>query len=93
MVWLFTVVPAIVTEILPELAAAGTTATMLVGEMTENVAGAPLNFTADAPERLTPVIVTDVPTVALAGVIAEIDGGRPKAATLVAVPSGVVTVI
>jgi len=56
----------------------------------------PLNLTLVAPEKLAPVIVTDVPTVPLLGENESMTGGGAvtvKSAPLVAVPPGVVTVI
>ena len=85
----------VVTEIGPVVAPAGTVALMCVLLVTVNVvAETPLNFTAVAPVKLVPVIVTDVPTGPLAGVN-EVIVGAPvtvtvKLVALVAVPPAVV---
>ena len=53
----------VVTEIGPDVALPGTLAPMVLSFVTLKVAlGMPLNETAVAPERFTPVIVTMVPT-------------------------------
>ena len=51
----------------------------------------PLNFTAVAPVKFKPLIVTTVPTVPVAGVKLAMVGAATKVAALVAVPPGVVT--
>ena len=62
-------VPAlVVTEILPEVAPAGTEVVIWVALATVNVAVVPLNFSAVAPANAVPVTVTGVPTSPLAGV-------------------------
>ena len=67
----------------------------MVAEFTVKVALAPLNVTAVAPVKLVPLMVTLVPTGPLAGVKLVIVGGliTVKLPALVAVPSGVVTLI
>ena len=60
----------LVTEIVPVLAPTGTTTTIIVGETLDIVAATPLNFTTllEATElKPLPLIVTEVPTVPLAG--------------------------
>ncbi len=73
------VVPALlVTVIDPVLAPEGTTAVIEVELTTVNEAASiPLNFTAEVPVKLVPVIVTVVPALAhsLVGVNEEIVGG------------------
>ena len=86
----------VVTVIGPLPAPAGTVVLTWVAEATVKVALVPLNATAVAPVRFVPVIVTAVPAAPLAGVKPVIVGGGPaivKLLVLVAVPSGVVTVI
>src|SRR5687767_4585567 len=62
---------------------------------TVNEADRPLNFTLVAPEKDLPVIVTGVSTMPSGGRNASITGGcvTRKSIALVAVPSGVVTLI
>lgn len=86
----------VVTLILPDTAPAGTVAVILVAEFTEKVVAAtPPNFTAVAPVKPVPLMVTTVPTGPLVGVNEVIDGAvvTVKSDALVAVPPGVVTVI
>ncbi len=52
-----------------------------------------MNFTAVAPVKLLPVIVTDVPTAPDAGVKLAIDGMTVKLPALATVPPGVVIAI
>ena len=52
----------VLTMILPVVAPAGTVAVIFVAELTVNVAITPLNFTAVAPVKFVPEIVTEVPT-------------------------------
>jgi hypothetical protein len=60
--------PAVVTDTVPLVAPVGTVAVTCVAELTVNdVADVPLNFTAVAPVKPVPVIVTDVPTGPLVG--------------------------
>src|SRR5690348_11826248 len=59
--------PGPVTAIGPVVAPLGTVAVICVAEFTVNVADVPLNFTAVAPVKFVPAIVTDVPTVPLVG--------------------------
>ena len=68
MVELVAVPPDVVTEIGPEVAPEGTDAATCVSEFTAKDALVPLNFTAEAPVKLFPAIVTDVPTGPLVGV-------------------------
>ena len=58
-----------------------------------NTAAAPLNLTAEAAVKPEPVIATAVPTLPWIGANPLITGTMPNEAALVAVPSGVVTVI
>jgi hypothetical protein len=88
--------PGVVTLIGPLVAPLGTVAVICVPELTVKVALAPLKETLDAPVRLVPVIVTDVPTgpdVGLNPLIAGGGGVTVKLEPLVAVPPGVVTEI
>jgi hypothetical protein len=64
---------------------------MAVADVTVKVAAVPLNFTAAAPLKFVPVMVTTVPLGPLAGVKLAIVGAAVKLAALVAVPPGVVT--
>jgi hypothetical protein len=101
---LVAVPPGVVTEILPVVAPEGTTAVIFVAELTVNdVALTPLNFTDvvvnPVPLKFVPLIVTVVPTGPLVGENEEIVGAGAvvevtvKTEELVAVPSGVVTLI
>ena len=95
---LLVAVPAeVVTEIVPDVAPAGTVAVIEVALTTLNVAAVvPLNFTAVAPLKFEPVIDTLVPAAPDAGVNDVIPGAvalTVKLVLLVAVPPGVVTVI
>jgi hypothetical protein len=101
---LVAVPPGVVTEIFPVVAPVGTVAVIFVAELTENdVALTPLNFTDvvvnPVPLKFVPLIVTDVPTGPLVGENEEIVGAGTvvevtvKTEELVAVPSGVVTLI
>jgi hypothetical protein len=91
-----TVPPGVVTEILPVVAPVGTRALTVVALSTVKVdAAVPLKLTAVAPVRFFPVIVTSVPAepdegenVVMAGAATTV-----KLVALVAVPSGVPTVI
>jgi len=86
--------PGVVTVIGPEVAPAGTVA-MIFMPLNLNDALVPLNVTEVAPLRFAPLIVTDVPTLPLAGVKPVIVGGRfattVKFVELIAVPPPVVT--
>lgn len=65
---LFAVPPAVVTEINPDVAAVGIAAVICVGESTVNDAMfTPLTLTAVTPKNPDPVIITDEPTIPLAG--------------------------
>jgi hypothetical protein len=82
----------------PVLAPLGTVALICVSELTTNEAGVPLKATVVAPAMCSPLIATVVPTGPLVGVKELIVGGGPgtvtvKAAVLVALPAGVVTLI
>ena len=101
---LVAVPPGVVTEILPVVAPVGTVAVIFVAELTVNdVALTPLNFTDvvvnPVPLKFVPLIVTAVPTRPLVGENEEIVGAGTvvevtvKTEELVAVPSGVVTLI
>src|SRR5215470_3689758 len=90
---LFPVPAGVVTLILPELAPAGTVAVIRVAELTVNAAGVPLNLTAVAPVKFTPVTTTLAPTAPVAGVNFVIRGATVKLVALVAVPPGVATVM
>ena len=86
----------VVTEIVPVVAPFGTVAVICVPESTVNVADLLFeNFTAVAPVKFVPVIVTDVPPGPELGVN-EVIVGTPvtvKSVELVAVPPAVVTLI
>ena len=69
---------ALVTMILPEVAAAGTVARSCVSESTMKVPETPLNVTEVVPVNLLPVSVTWLPTGALAGLNEVIDGLLPE---------------
>jgi hypothetical protein len=58
----------VVTVIGPEVAPTGTLAAIVVGAFTVNVAASPLNWTAVAPVRAVPAIVTFAPGAPLLGV-------------------------
>src|SRR5438046_5154850 len=92
---LLAVPPGVVTLIGPLVAPAGTVAVIAVAELTVKLALVPLNSTAEAPVKLVPLMVTLVPTGPLPGVKLVIVGGlmTVKLAALLAVPSGVVTLI
>ena len=79
--------PGVVTDTLPDVAPAGTVATICLADLTVKDAPVPLNRTAVAPVRFVPVIVTDVPTPPEAGVNDETVGAwkTVKLAVLVAV--------
>jgi hypothetical protein len=89
----------VVTEIFPVEAPVGTVAVIRVpGVFTENVvAAAPPNFTDVAPPKSEPLMVTEVPTGPLVGekevMVGAAGAVTTKSVALVAVPSGVVTLI
>src|SRR5258706_4236472 len=86
---------AVVTLTDPVVAPAGTVVWMVVSEITEKAALTPLNFTAVAPVKFVPLIVTVVPTCPVTGVKLVIVGGLAvtvNALGLVALPADVVTV-
>jgi hypothetical protein len=58
---LVAVPPRVVTVILPVVAAAGTVAVILVGELRVKVAATPLNLTEDVLLKVVPLMVTLVP--------------------------------
>jgi hypothetical protein len=80
---LLAVPPGVVTETFPLVAPLGTIALIDVAVSEENAAITPLNFTAEAPARFVPVIVTVVlPAIPLAGENPDTDaGGESGAAT------------
>jgi hypothetical protein len=85
-----------VTDIAPEVAPAGTTAVIRVGELMVNVALAPLNLTVVTSSRFVPLICTLVPGAPLVGENEEIVGGlavTTKLLELTAVPDAVTTLI
>ena len=83
---------AVVTLTFPVVVPVGTTAWIAVADVTAKfVELTPLIFTAVAPVKFRPVIVTTLPTCPLAGEKLVIAGAAAKLATLVAVPPGVVT--
>jgi hypothetical protein len=95
---LVAVPPGVVTLILPVCAPEGTTAVIWVSELTVKVVALVfLNFTSVAPVRLVPVMITEVPTGPVIGTKEVIVGAGTvvtvKFPGLVAVPSGVVTLI
>jgi len=92
---LVAVPPGPVTEIGPLFAPLGTVAVIVFGGNTVNFAFELLNFTAVAPVKFVPVMVTMVPALALLGEKSVIVGAMTtvNAKALVAVPPGVVTVI
>ena len=70
----------VVTEIVPVVEPEGTVAVICVELLTvKEVAAVPLNFTAVAPVRFVPVIVTLVPTGPLVGLKLVIEGEPPPA--------------
>jgi hypothetical protein len=64
---------------------------MTVADVIVKADAVPLNFTAVAPLKFVPVMVTLAPTPPLVGVKLAIVGAAVKFAALVAVPPGVVT--
>src|SRR5437762_1366251 len=95
---LVAVPPGVVTLIGPVVAPLGTVAVIWVSELTVKLADVPLNFTAEVPVKLVPVMVTWVPTGPMVGVNELIVGGGAVTVTvkllaLVAVPPGAVTLI
>jgi hypothetical protein len=94
---LVAVPPAVVTLIVPLVALAGTVAVICVSELTVKlVALVALNFTALAPVKAVPVIVTLAPTPPLVGEKLVIEGATTVTVNedaLVAVPPAVVTLI
>ena len=75
----------------PAVAPAGTVVVILVTELTVNTAGVPLNVTLVAPVKLSPVIVTLLPTLPEVGEKLSIDGATVKVVVLLVVAAGVVT--
>jgi hypothetical protein len=89
---LVAVPPGVVTPILPVFACAGTVAVISVYESTlKVVALTPPKVTLVAPFRLSPVMVTLVPTGPLVGEKLEIEGGTRKTTSLASVRLGVFT--
>jgi hypothetical protein len=93
---LVAVPPGVTMLIGPLLAPLGTVAVICDAPLALNdVAATPLKSTAVAPDKLLPLIVTDVPATPVVGEKLEIVGGAPtvtvKFAVLVAVPVGVTT--
>jgi hypothetical protein len=86
-----------ITLMCPLVAPGGTVAVIDVDEFTVKLAEAPANWTAVAPEKFVPVIVTIAPTLPLVGANAVIVGGAwapaLKIPALTAVPPEVVTLI
>jgi hypothetical protein len=88
--------PAVVTLIVPVVAPLGTVAVIWVEELTvKEVALVPLNFTAVAPVKPVPVIVTLAPIPPLVGekLVTVGTGTTVKLELLVPVPPAVVTLI
>ena len=85
--------PGATTLIGPLMAASGTVADSRVADTTENVAGMPPNVTVVAADRLAPLMVTIAPATPALGVKPEMLGGTVNGVELVAVPTGVVTVM
>jgi hypothetical protein len=85
--------PAVVTEILPFVAAAGTIAVTRIDELTVKLALVPLNLTDVAPVSPVPLITTLIPTGPLVGLKLSIVGTTVKVPALVAVPPPVITEI
>jgi hypothetical protein len=85
----------VVTEIAPVVLPRATVAVICVSLSTTNeAAGVPLNWTAAAPVKFVPLIVTELPTPPDVGVKLVITGaGTTVKLDDVAVPPGVVTVI
>ncbi len=83
LVALVAVPSAFVTEMGPVVAPAGTVAVRCCGLLIVNVADTPLNLTevtsGSEPVKLSPLILTDVPTGPLVGVNEEIVGAAAKA--------------
>jgi hypothetical protein len=91
---LMTVFPGITTLIRPVVAPIGTVAVIEVSETTEKVVPVPLKSTVVAPVKPVPVIVTLVPTGPLIGEkLPIVSCTTIKVVRLVAVPTGVVTLI
>jgi hypothetical protein len=77
MVTLVAVLTGVVTPMAPVVAPAGTVAVICVFESTKNTwAAVVLNVTADAPHRLVPVMITEVPTGPLVGANRAMVAGR-----------------
>ena len=74
-VGLLAVPPGVLTDIFPVTAPTGTVAVIFVSEFTVKTAAFPtLNVTLVAPVKLTPVIVTVLPTTPLDGAMLTMDG-------------------
>jgi len=87
----FAVPAGVVTLSGPVVAPVGTIRRTEVADNTVNDADIPLIFTAVAPVKLLPVIVTAVPAGPVAGEKLVIAGATAKLLALVVVPPGVVT--
>ena len=87
----------VVAVILPVVAPSGTLVLICVSEITVKVAAVPLNFTAVAPVKPVPVMVTEAFTNPLVGEKELIVGAAVdftvKLAELLSLPEGVVTLI
>lgn len=90
---LMAVPAAVVTLILPFVAPAGTNALICVDEFTTNAAVVLLKFTAVAPVKFKPVIVTWVLAAPKVGVKEVMTGPTVKSFALKAVPPPVITLI
>jgi len=88
---LVAVPPAVVTLSAPVVAPTGTVVWIAVADVTVYVAAVPLNFTADVPVKLAPLIVTLAPSAPFPGEKLVIVGTGTKFVALVAVPPGAVT--
>ena len=82
-----------VTLMVPDVAPAGTVAVTLVSDTKVKAAETPWNFTALAPVKFAPLIVTSVPTGPDAGVKLEMEGTRENGVELVATAIGVATLM
>jgi hypothetical protein len=69
---------AVVTEILPVVAALGTVSVICVALFTVKLAGVPFTAAAVAPVKLVPVTVTLLPIAPLAGEKLEMAGAGPE---------------
>jgi hypothetical protein len=88
---LVAVPPAVVTEIVPVLAAAGTVSRTWSADSVEKLAGTPFTFTDVTPPKPVPSTVTVLPAAALPGAKPVIVGTTSRLVALVAVPPAVTT--